>query len=250
MDFQSDLLTIFERHLLAFGALSPLTLPVLSRFAQVFAPSIFCSGYFLVGVFREFVKWRMKMVQDEISRRTLLRSASLAFLSATVEQAAFAADVDLPKDLDLEHFMRLAIVEAKKVPKFPFGSVIVNLKNHEVVATGTVRLNNPIWHVWHGEMTAIHNCPDVDKGFNWKEVCLFTTGESCPMCQSAAIWCGMPYVIYGSSIPFLQSCGFGDINIRSKDVAAASLHNKCRVLGPVLESECNELFLNAKKLST
>ncbi|MBX9719950.1 MAG: nucleoside deaminase, partial [Candidatus Obscuribacterales bacterium] len=190
---------------------------------------------------------RKKMVQDEISRRALLRSASLTLLSAAVAQPGLAADIDLPKDLDLEHFMRLAIVEAKKVPKFPFGSVIVNLKKKEVVATGTVRLNNPIWH---GEMTAIYNCPDVDKGFNWKDVCLFTTGESCPMCQSAAIWCGMPYVIYGSSIPFLQSCGFGDINIRSKDVAAASLHNKCSVIGAVLESECNELFLNAKKLST
>ena len=125
--------------------------------------------------------------------------------------------------------------------------MIVNIKTKEVVSQGWVRVaKNPIWH---GEMTAINSCPDVDNGFNWREVCLYTTGESCPMCQSAIIWTGMPLVVYGSSMPFLQKCKFGEINIRAKTVIEASLRRKCQIIGGVLEKECNQLFLDANKFA-
>lgn len=148
-------------------------------------------------------------------------------------------------NLDHEKYMRLAIEQAKKVPKCPFGSVVINIRTGEVVASGFVKVEkNPIWH---GEMTAIYNCPDSDTGFNWQEVCLYTTGESCPMCQSAIVWSGMPLVVYGSSMPFLQSKGFGEINIRAKTVIEASLKGKCQIIGGILESECNDLFESATK---
>ncbi|MFX7824994.1 hypothetical protein ABTK20_21595, partial [Acinetobacter baumannii] len=60
--------------------------------------------------------------------------------------------------------MRLAIEQANKVPACPFGSVVVNAKSGKVVAEGWVRAEkNPIWH---GEMTAIYNCPDTGADFN------------------------------------------------------------------------------------
>lgn len=188
--------------------------------------------------------------RNKFSRRNLLLSSASALIA---EQTMFANLAVESKensaikhfDLDHEKFMRLAIEQGKKVPKYPFGAVVVNIKTKEVVAHGFVRAEkNPIWH---GEMSAIYNCPDIDTGFNWHDVCLYTTGESCPMCQSAIIWSGMPLVVYGSSMPFLQSKGFGEINIRARTVIEASQKGKCQIIGGVLEEECNALFDNAIK---
>jgi len=190
-------------------------------------------------------------MKEEISRRNLLLGGTMAMLANQLAIGAEAAEADeasnIPADLDHEKFMRLAIAQGMKVPNCPFGSVIVNMHTKEVVGEGWVRVNkNPIWH---GEMTAINSCPDVDTGFKWNEVCLYTTGESCPMCQSAIIWTGMPLVVYGSSMPFLQEQKFGEINIRARTVIAASLKGRCKVIGGVLEKECNKLFIDARARS-
>lgn len=184
----------------------------------------------------------------KISRRSIVLSGAAALLAVeSGESTTAAADKKLWEHLDHERFMRLAIEQAMKVPKCPFGSVIVNIKTNKVVAEGWVRIEkNPIWH---GEMTAIGNCPDGDSGFDWTEVALYTTGESCPMCQAAIVWTKMPLVVYGSSMPFLQTCDFGQIDIRSQAVVDASRYGKCAILGGVLESECNELFKRAKAIS-
>ncbi len=198
-------------------------------------------------------------MSERISRRAILFAAGLGSLFAGSVLAvagknsqskknqlhALSKEFHLPNDLDLEHFMRLAIEEGKKVPAYPFGALVVNIRSKEIVAKGCVHLNNPLWH---GEMSAINACPDIGTGFKWDEVCLFTTGESCPMCQSAIIWSGMPLVVYGTSMPFLQKCGFGDINIRAKRVIEASLKGKCQIIGGVLENECNELFVEAQRI--
>ncbi len=168
-------------------------------------------------------------------------------LSISLGKETRAADKKLFDDLDHESFMRLAIQQAKRVPELPFGSVVVNIKTRKVEAEGWVRVDkNPIWH---GEMTALNNCPDTDSGFNWRDMALYTTGESCPMCQSAIIWTKMPLVVYGSSMPFLQTCDFGQINIRAQAVIDASRYGKCTIIGGILDTECNELFKHAKTLN-
>lgn len=187
------------------------------------------------------------MKEPKISRRSVLLTGSAAILAYHSALDANAADKKQFQDLDHEKFMRLAIEKAKKVSNCPFGAVVVNIKTHKVESEGWVEIGkNPIWH---GEMSAIRNCPDSDKGFNWQDMCLYTTGESCPMCQSAIIWTKMPLVVYGSSMPFLQSCGFGEINIRAQSVVDASNYGKCTIIGGVLADECNELFAHAKKLN-
>lgn len=193
---------------------------------------------------------------EKISRRRIIAGGAAALLSqqlsvdvlAKSKSAGLSANSGLiPDDLDHEHFMRLAIEQANKVPSCPFGAVVVNMKSKKVVGEGWVRVKkNPIWH---GEMTAINSCPDADlnQGFNWREVCLYTTGESCPMCQAAIIWTGMPLVVYGSAMPFLQRYKFGEIDIRAETVNKASRLGQCRIIGGVLEKECNALFADAHK---
>jgi len=188
-------------------------------------------------------------MEYKCSRRTLIGGSLGLVASSFFIEPVTANPTGNPRNhalgLDHEHFMRLAIEQAKKVPRYPFGAVVVDVNTKKVVGEGWVRVNkNPIWH---GEMTAINSCPDTDSGFDWKNVCLYTTGESCPMCQSAIIWTGMPLVVYGSSMPFLQSQDFGEINIRAKTVIEASRKGKCEIIGGVLEKECNDLFLAANK---
>lgn len=187
---------------------------------------------------------------EKISRRgALVAGASMVLGQQGLQPGDAATDKSTFANLDHERFMRLAIDQANKVPECPFGAVVVNYKTNKVVGEGWVRANkNPIWH---GEMTAINSCPDVSKDFDWRDMCLYTTGESCPMCQAAIVWTKMPLVVYGSSIPFLQTCGFGQINIRAQAVVDAALfdYGKTIIIGGVLEKECNNLFIKAKQTS-
>jgi tRNA(Arg) A34 adenosine deaminase TadA len=149
---------------------------------------------------------------------------------------------ELPK-LDHEKFMRLAIAQAKMVPRVPFGAVIVRASDETVVADGFARVaDNP---TYHGEMDAINRCAARNPGIAWSSLVLYTTGESCPMCQSAALWAGIAAVVYGTSIPVLQQFGFGQIDIRSSEVVRHARLSPCIVLGGVLEDECTALFRTA-----
>jgi len=76
---------------------------------------------------------------------------------------------------------------------------------------------------------------------------LYTTAEPCPVCQSAVEWAGIPWVVYGSSIPFLQGLGWWQIDIRAGEVARRTPFRRTAVLGGVLAKECNALFEAAQR---
>ena len=82
----------------------------------------------------------------------------------------------------------------------------------------------------------------------WKNLDLYTTTEPCPMCQSAIEWAGIDNVFYGSSITFLQSLNWHQINIRATDVARQTNFQNTKVIGGILKGLCNQLFIDAKNL--
>ena len=143
--------------------------------------------------------------------------------------------------LDHARFMRRAIAQAKLVPQLPFGAVIVHGSTGEVLAEGhNQSLENP---TYHGEMVAINNCAAKHPKIDWAPLVLYTTAEPCPMCQSAIAWAGIGMVVYGSSIPFLKSLGWWQIDIRAEEVIRRTPFRRCVLRGGVLEEECNALFL-------
>ena len=76
-----------------------------------------------------------------------------------------------------------------------------------------------------------------------KNLELYTTAESCSMCMSAIAWSGFGRVIYGTSIPYIESQGQNQIEIRSVEVAkASSKFSNVTVIGGVLVDETNELY--------
>ena len=148
-------------------------------------------------------------------------------------------------DLDHERYMRRAIALTANVPGLPFGAVIVNRGSGVIVAEGWNKSStNP---TWHGEIDAINQLVLADPEIDGTSLVLYTTAEPCPMCQGAVLWSGIEMVVFGTSIRFLQENGWRQIDIFSEEVVRRSPTWRCKIVGGVLEVECNALFLAASR---
>jgi tRNA(adenine34) deaminase len=146
----------------------------------------------------------------------------------------------VPLDHDL--YMRQAILLAHNNLAAPFGALLVDRKTGKVVCGGWNRTHeNP---TWHGEIDVMNRHAIVAQP-NWSDLTLYTTAEPCPMCQSAILWAGIEEVVFGTPIPKLQSLGWGQIEIRAAEVIARFPGHTCRLIGGVLEAECDPLFAAA-----
>lgn len=154
------------------------------------------------------------------------------FASTLAEAAQSPA---LPGD---EHFMRIAIAEAAK-GDFPFGAVIV--RDGEVVAKGRnlgKTTNDP---TAHGEMVAIRRFISVHPAGELKGATLYTSGEPCPMCMGAILWCGISRVVYAASIEELAK-KLGQILLPSRAIADAAPFATVALTGGLLSAEALALF--------
>ena len=142
-----------------------------------------------------------------------------------------------------ERFMRRAIALAATNPPAPFAAIVVDRHTNEIVAEGINRhQDNP---TWHGEIDAINRCAVLGPTINWSGLRLYTTAEPCCMCQGAILWAGVSEVVFGTSIRTLQRLGWKQIDIDAYEVTRRTPFAQCRVVGGVLEAECDQLFLRA-----
>ena len=141
-----------------------------------------------------------------------------------------------------EDYMHRAIELGMRVRQLPFGAVIVEGHTGEIVAEGWNRsAENPLWH---GEIDSINSLVHTRPGFDGGNLLLYTTAEPCPMCQTAILWAGIGTVIFGSSIGFLQSRGWWQIDIPAEEIIRRTPFRHCKLIGGILEAECNALFQN------
>ena len=141
-----------------------------------------------------------------------------------------------------ERFILRAIRLATANPSAPFAAVLVDIGTGEIMADGINRHgDNP---TWHGEMDAI-NCAAAGQAVNWTGMRLYTTAEPCCMCQGAILWAGIPEVVFGTSIRTLKQLGWKQIDIPAEEVTRRTAFARCRLIGGVLEAECDELFRRA-----
>ncbi|HVH80417.1 MAG TPA: nucleoside deaminase [Stellaceae bacterium] len=138
---------------------------------------------------------------------------------------------------DIE-LMREAIALAAEAD-LPFGAVIV--KDGEIVARGHnlgKRLQDP---TAHGEMVAIRRCLEVHGPEALRGATIYTSGEPCPMCMGAILWCRIGRVVYAASIEQL-STKLGQIMVSSTESAAKTPFIQCEISGGVLDEEALSLF--------
>jgi tRNA(adenine34) deaminase len=175
---------------------------------------------------------------DRRQALALLLGSGFAGTTLGAPHSAFAGATQmaaLPID---EHFMRLAIAEAAKAD-FPFGAVIV--RDGDVLSRGRnsgKTTNDP---TAHGEMVAIRRLIGVRPADELKGTTLYTSGEPCPMCMSAILWCGIGRVVFAASIDELAA-KIGQIMLTSKQVADAAPFATVAVTGGVLAAEALALF--------
>jgi guanine deaminase len=137
-----------------------------------------------------------------------------------------------------EHFMRMAIAEAAQ-GDFPFGAVIV--RDGKVLSTGRnlgKTTNDP---TAHGEMVAIRRFVAVRPASELNGTTLYTSGEPCPMCMGAILWCGIGRVVFAASIDELAT-KLGQIMLTSRAVADAAPFASIAITGGVLSAEALALF--------
>lgn len=141
-----------------------------------------------------------------------------------------------------ERHMRRAIEIARSNPDAPFGCVIADRKTGEVLAEGlNDAAKNPILH---GETDAILNLARTDPDVDCTRLVLYTTAEPCPMCSGAILWCGIPHVVFGTSIATLERLDLPQISLSCGEIArrASSSFVHPEITGGVLEGECDALF--------
>jgi tRNA(Arg) A34 adenosine deaminase TadA len=139
-----------------------------------------------------------------------------------------------------QKYMRRAIEIARRNRGAPFGALLVHRQSGEIVAEGLNRWKeNP---TWHGEIDAINRCAAENRGVEWSGLRLYTTAEPCCMCQGAILWTGIPEVVFGTSIQTLTRLGWNQIDIPAHEVARRTPFARCKLIGGILERDCDELF--------
>src|SRR5215218_9901495 len=144
-----------------------------------------------------------------------------------------------------EQAMRQAIAVSRQNRFFPFGAVIVRALDHHVMAAGVNNGGaNPILH---GEIVAINDYVSRHGNRGWEEAILYTTGEPCPMCMSALAWARIGGVVFGTSIETLRQVGIDQILLPATMVMGAASFYRGEILGGVLASETDSLFINRQR---
>jgi len=142
-----------------------------------------------------------------------------------------------------DDFMNRAISIARQNPTAPFAALLVEIDTGKIVAEGVNRgCDNP---TWHGEIDAINRFASEHADADWQLLRMYTTAEPCCMCQGAILWAGIREVVYGTSIDTLKRLGWKQIDISSEEVARRTTFASCKIIGGVMEKECDELFRSA-----
>ena len=112
----------------------------------------------------------------------------------------------------------------------PFGAVIIENGNKEVIGRGHNMVaieNDP---TLHAEMVAIKHACRMLQTFKLDNCTLYTSCEPCPMCLSACYWAGIKTIYYGNTkhdaaaIDFDDSFIYDEINKDSENRSIQMIH--------------------------
>jgi len=173
-----------------------------------------------------------------MDRRTLLTGGGTLLLATALTRDAHADFVPVPVTAQDSRYMQLAINQAKDADH-PFGAIIV--RGDSVLALGrnsTKRNSDP---TAHAEMVAIRAFLGGHEPDDFKTTTIYASGEPCPMCMGAIIWCGFKRLVYGASIAQLSS-RIEQIHITSRQIANAATFANIEISGGLLSGNALRLF--------
>jgi len=175
-----------------------------------------------------------------LSRRNVAAALALGAVALPITRPAFGRGIEGPATAEDEKFMRLALAEAALGDyPYPFGAVIV--RDGEVLAKGRNLWNQQQDPTAHAEMVALRRFLAEYGIEKLKGTTLYTSGESCPMCMGAIVWCGIARVVFGASIAQLAT-KVGQIMLTDADIADKTPFANIALTGGVLADESLKLF--------
>ena len=181
----------------------------------------------------------LKTLSAGVSRRHVVAGA-LGAVALPIATGAFGRGIDAPATETDERFMRIALEEAALADDpYYFGAVIV--RDGEALACGRNLWSQQQDPTAHAEMVAMRRFLAEHGIEKLKGTTLYTSGESCPMCMGAIIWCGIARVVYGASIAELAT-KVGQIMITDADIAGKTAFADIALTGGVLAEESLKLF--------
>lgn len=137
-----------------------------------------------------------------------------------------------------QHFMQLAIEEAKKAEalgEVPIGAVIV--KDGVVIARSHNLRETSQNAVTHAELTAIQDACAVVGSWRLEETTLYVTLEPCPMCAGAILQSRIPRVVYGARDP-----KGGCVDSFYRLLNDHRFNHMCDVTEGVLAEQCGDML--------
>lgn len=152
-----------------------------------------------------------------------------------------------------EHFIKLAIQEAKKSEKAggaPIGAVLA--KDGKVIATG--------WSlVWlkkdpsaHAETQCMRAACQKLQSLDLSGCTLYSTLESCSMCLGCASWTGLSRIVFGAYKEDVSGNPYEMSNYHAEEHSKKLTPmggGKVEVIGGVLREECKALMEKIKNWS-
>jgi tRNA(adenine34) deaminase len=175
----------------------------------------------------------MRIVKPSVNRRHLLCGAMAGAASLSGPPPAFARFVQAPATAEDETFMRIALEEAGR-GDVPLGAVIV--RDGKAVARGrnlVIKQSDP---TAHAPMVTIRRFLSKRPPEQLKGTTLYSTGEPCPMCMGAVVWCGISRVVYGASIAELAT-KIEQIAVSAQEIADKAPFAEIKLTGGVLVAE-------------
>ena len=92
----------------------------------------------------------------------------------------------------------------------PFGAVIVQNHDQEVIGSGHNMVTIENDPTLHAEMVAIKHACRMLQTFKLENCTLYTSCEPCPMCLSACYWAGIKTIYYGNTKDDAAAIQFDD----------------------------------------
>jgi len=132
-----------------------------------------------------------------------------------------------------DYFMNEAIKEAQMAfekDEVPVGAVITY--DNQIIARAhnlTETLNDV---TAHAEMQAFTSATDYIGGKYLRDCTLFVTLEPCVMCAGASYWTQIGKIVFGAY----------DMKRGYSKVENSILHPKTKIVGGIMEEECNKLL--------
>ncbi|ART74577.1 tRNA adenosine(34) deaminase TadA [Sutcliffiella horikoshii] len=137
-----------------------------------------------------------------------------------------------------EHFMKLAIEEAKKaeaLKEVPIGAVLVH--DGKVISKGYNLRETTQRSITHAEIMVIDQACEALQTWRLEEATLYVTLEPCPMCAGAIIQSRIKKVVYGAKDP-KAGCAGTLMNI----LQDSRFNHQTEVVSGIMEEECGELL--------